>query len=726
MKVVLGLLIALFLLQSALAQTDQRLLRPTDRAGAPRSERDPTVIRSQNVLVNVQLLRGQKNSRLIVPLMDGTRLNIVRDRQEQAPKNGLIWYGKVADEPRSSVVLSLKGEALIGNIRTQRGKIYHIRYLGEGVHSLSEVDQSKFPQEAQPIKPDIRPPQTEAPADTCGTDPPTDIDVMVVYTDDARIAAGGTDAIEASIFLAVAETNQSYIDSNIFQRIRLVHMVEVTYTETGSSSTDLTALRNGSGVFNNVPVLRNTFAADVVVMIVNSFDACGRGYMMQSVSNSFESNAYSVVMLSCATGYYSFGHELGHNMGADHDCPNATSTGPYAYNRGYSDTSPTSPATPWRTIMSYQTSPVSTRVPYWSNPGVNYPIPGVDPMGGMCAGNSTDNHLVLNNTALTVANFRCTSPGVTNVWAKDTWNDTGKEPDPSTAAEDMWISPYIWVRNSQDTNLTHQHQHQNPEFGSTNWVYVKWHNGGGATTGNVELYWANASTGLSWQTNWNLLTSIPVSSFAANSTKIVEAPWNSLPGTGHYCMVARWVSGSDPMTNPETTDINGNVRNNNNIVWRNLNIVDLAPDPAEDVNFIVRNTGRERTTISLAIRPPKNELQNSFMRYGQVIIRFDNALMKAWRLGGNKGKGFRSFGSGIVITDPNGAVFENFVVNREFVGKVNLTFKRLPTTPRRSFIIDVAQFSPQRVSTNTARYSSKVTGGISYEIHTDIIDRERK
>src|SRR5207245_639628 len=171
-----------------------------------------------------------------------------------------------------------------------------------------------------------------------------------------------------------------------------------------------TRLQNGGdGFMDNVQSLRNSFAADVVALITeNGGGFCGLGYMMNPVANTFESTAYAVVARSCATGNYSFGHELGHNMAADHDWPNASSSGAYPYNKGYVNTTPTAPATPWRTIMAYNGTPSSTRLPYWSNPNVNYP-PG-DPMGVAGGSQPSDNHQVLNNTALTVANFRCSSP----------------------------------------------------------------------------------------------------------------------------------------------------------------------------------------------------------------------------------------------------------------------------------------------------------------------------
>lgn len=713
-----------FLIANAQSQQGPPLLKPTKQVGTVKLQADPTVIRSQNVTVDIQRLRSRENARLSLTIFNGEILTLIRERQEQIRKKGFVWYGKVANEPGSAVVLSVVGEVLIGNITTQKGKIYQIRYLGNRVHSLREIDQSKFPQEAEPGEPKLKSPSPED-ADTCGSDPPSDIDVMVVYTATTRVAAGGTDAIEATIYLAVSETNQSYLNSQVTQRLRLVHTEEVVYTESGNIQTDRDRLKNGVDTFmDNVHTLRNTFAADVVVLIEeNGGGFCGIAYIMNPVSNAFEEFGYAVVARNCATGYYSFGHELGHIMSARHDWfVDPTNNSPYVFNHGFTKPAPTAAVAPWRTVMAYNNACTGVgvncnRIPYWSNQNVSYPSGG-DPMGVGTGAQQSDNHQTLNNSALTVANFRCSSPGTGNVWMKDTWNDTGAEPDPLTASEDMWKSPYIWVRETQDTSLTHQHEHENPEFGSTNWVYVKLHNGFNTTTnGNLELWYANASVSLSWPSAWTQITSIPVNSFAAHSTRIVEAQWNNLPGTGHYCMIARWVSTSDPMATPETTDINANVRANNNIVWRNLNIVNLDADSSQDVSFVVRGVGTGRAATSLVIRSPKNEMENSFIRHGQVTVRFDERLMRAWRQGGSRGKGYRIKGQSFIITDPAGAVFENIMTNPELVGYVKLTFRKLPTTPKQLFVIDTIQTRSQREPNGAVtRY---VIGGVSYEIHTD-------
>jgi hypothetical protein len=236
------------------------------------------------------------------------------------------------------------------------------------------------------------------------------------------------------------------------------------------------------------------------------------------------------------------------------------------------------------------------RVLNWSNPNVNV---GSDPTGTAAGAQQEDNHRTLNNTALTVANFRCSSPGCEDVWMKDTWSDTGQEPDPAQAALPMWESPYIWVQNTQDTQLIHQHEHMNPIKDQQNFIYVKIHNGGAATSGNLEVRVASASVGLTWPADWTLISSVPVASFAAHSTRIIEVPWTPTV-EGHHCLIARWVSGSDPMTTPEGSNIEVNVRGNNNIVWHNVNVVKLGGDSMGDAVFLVQNA-RKEGNISLVI-----------------------------------------------------------------------------------------------------------------------------
>jgi hypothetical protein len=369
--------------------------------------------------------------------------------------------------------------------------------------------------------------------------------------------------------------------------------------------------------------------------------------------------------------------------------------------------------------MADQTTPESVRKLYFSNPDVDYPTGSNEKTGEL---GIKDNAQTLSNNKSIVSNFRCSSPGAPNVWMKDTWNDTGLEPDSHTAGEDMWKSPYIWVRTTQD-GLVHQHEHQNPVFGAPNRVYVKLHNGGAApANGNLEVYWASASTSLTWQRDWTLLSSTSVSAFPAHSTKVVEVSWNNLPATGHYCLVARWNSSADPMATQEGSDINTNVRTNNNLAWRNLHIVDLMLGANAEAMVNVMNPDDGNEAITIAVRSPSDRAKPSFLASGQVQVEFDDTLRKAWKDGGARGTGFRTDGDRLIIGE-GGATLENVLLPPQRVGRMKLIFRRLPATPKREYLVDVEQRRP--ASFATAHKLSAVVGGVSYEIHTDRDDVPR-
>src|SRR5262249_35151376 len=147
---------------------------------------------------------------------------------------------------------------------------------------------------------------------------------------------------------------------------------------------------------------------DLSALIINQTDFCGLADAIMANA----STAYAVVHYGCATGYYSFAHELGHLMGARHDPANDSTTTPFAYGHGYQQTA-TSPT--WRTIMPYNCPSNCTRLQYWSNPSVTYDN---RPMG---TAPTNDNARVLNATATTVAAFN--SPPGSNVGS--IWKSTG-------------------------------------------------------------------------------------------------------------------------------------------------------------------------------------------------------------------------------------------------------------------------------------------------------------
>ena len=225
------------------------------------------------------------------------------------------------------------------------------------------------------------------------------VDVLVVYTPAARAAAGGTAGMTSLVNTAVTETNTGYANSGVVQRLRLAGTAELSYTE-ADAGTDLDRVTDtNDGYMDSVHALRDTYKADEVVLIGEGYAAggtCGIAWLMQGNNPGFAPNAFAVVDRTCATGYYSFGHELGHNMGLNHAREDyaGTPTGAYPYSFGYKWTG-------YRTVMAYAPG---TRILYFSNPSVQYLG---NPTGvSESAGNSANNALSLNNTRVTVANWR--------------------------------------------------------------------------------------------------------------------------------------------------------------------------------------------------------------------------------------------------------------------------------------------------------------------------------
>lgn len=355
------------------------------------------VTRQHAVHVNTEVLKGatKPGSRINFNLFSDTAyIGVVETIETRGESYTLV--GHIDGKDQSSFALVANHEAVVMNLR-QGTTLSQLRYLGGGVHVVQQVDEKLFPPCANTAAHALRntsaqdtlQPRSDAQADTGTT-----IDVMVVYTPKARIAAGGANAIQALIDLAFTESNTAYQQSQIIPRIRKVFTAEVNYTESGSFNTDLNNLTNPSdGVMDEVNAWRNASGADLVSLWTDDNGVCGLGWLLTSLSPN-ANNGFSVVYWGCATGYYSFAHEMGHNMGCAHDQQNASGQGLYPYSYGWR-------FLPYRTIMAYDPG---IRVQHFSNPNVNYQgTPTGDP-------NLANNALTINNSASFVANFRQSIP----------------------------------------------------------------------------------------------------------------------------------------------------------------------------------------------------------------------------------------------------------------------------------------------------------------------------
>ena len=391
--------------------------------GMDKDKQDPAVVRSRYVNINFDLLVEGKDvssdskeadsSSIVLNLFTDVSFTAINERVERRSSNSYTWYGWIVESDVGQVVLVVENGHMAGNI-TIGEQMHQIRSVSNSMHAIYEIDQSAYPDEAPPI-PVKSPDTSELLPPTSQADGSSIIDVMVVYTEDAASTSGD---IAAEIQLAIDETNQSYANSDINQRLRLAHSREVIYDETGDLFTDLNCITSSSdSCLDQIHTWRDTYGADLVCLWVEDGGSfCGLAWVMTTVSNAFESSAFSVVDRGCATGNLSFAHELGHNMGATHDRANTSIQGAYDYSYGYQD-----PGRNWRTIMAYNCPGNCTRLQYWSNPDVMYnSVPMGVPEGQPDA---ADNRKTLNNTAFTIANFRTSTVSSTTPDVKASSSD---------------------------------------------------------------------------------------------------------------------------------------------------------------------------------------------------------------------------------------------------------------------------------------------------------------
>ncbi len=396
----------------ALSKTQDKVNSPTntslDIASAPsQSIDDTTIIRNRKVHINMDILDAINDTNvpdLTFNLFDKVNFSgTITHREIKGPET-LILVGQVIGHRDSSFSLVRHKGILVGNIRASAFGSFQIRYVTNGVHEIRDIDETQFPPCGTDLRDQIKAVAAAPALQNAGScdDDGSIIDMLVVYTEQARVGEGGTAAMEALIALSELETNQSYANSLINNtRINVVLTYEVDYVESGDSGTDRAALTDPTdGFMDEIHDLRREYAADVVAMIVNGFEVCGRASFSISAGNiPHPEIAFNVVKASCSAGNYTFGHELAHNQGCRHNRERDPSDGgAFLYSHGYRE-----PAGLFRTVMGGLESGVP-RIQYFSNPNVMFDgvptgLPGGDPA-------SADNAQTIENTSYNVANFR--------------------------------------------------------------------------------------------------------------------------------------------------------------------------------------------------------------------------------------------------------------------------------------------------------------------------------
>ena len=122
----------------------------------------------------------------------------------------------------------------------------------------------------------------------------------------------------------------------------------------------------------------------------------------------------------------------------------------------------------------------------------------------------------------------------------------------------------------------------------------------------------------------------------------------------HFCLLARIVDGMtypEIYSNNESSSTVTNVRNNNNIVWRNIVVDDELEggglwDPG---CVLVRKIG-ESEDMTMRFRAPRNIEVESPIQNGSVMVDIGDSLNAKWVRGGRQGSGITYNGTVLTLT----------------------------------------------------------------------------
>jgi len=311
-----------------------------------------------------------------------------------------------------------------------------------------------------------------------------------------------------------------------------------------------------------------------------------------------------------------------------------------------------------------------------------------------------------------------------DLMVRDNIEDKGEEPNPSNKV--MWDSPDIWVRN--DIFIGNWLEHENPDYsawGTESLVFVRVKNNNcfiSPTGMKITLYWAKASAGLGYPKPWNggvsnssgtakmggIIGTQNLPIFQGNEEKIIQFFWK-VPNPAdyvndnenwHFCLLARIEGVDDPITFPETNDLISNVRNNNNIAWRNITVVDVLPDNIVNPGGVVAITNPFDTPkfFKIEFDIPNDELGKPIYQESEVSVQMNDKLYESWINGGKESQYLSptSIAKTKIITENHASLGRILLMpNQTTTLRINFNFLTKELTDKTNFKLHLKQIDQE-------------------------------
>ncbi len=297
---------------------------------------DEATVRARPVSIRFDALDEVSDRRantITLNLFDDVDVVGVVERVERRTPERYTISGRLEGHKYSSFAVSRYDDVLVGGFRSIRHGVIELRYSVTEGHFVQEVDESerafecgvgeegsseasgsqengkedrtsagRVPGRGHPTSSADRPMDPPGSRDVGSTTVISVIDILMLYSPEFRRGAGGCAGANALVNLDLAELNMALERSEVNARIRLAYSTEIDFHGPTFGSYQTSAALGHIGTDKTVAALRDRYGADLVHMLTA---ATGSG----GVATGHRSAArYSASL-----------HEIGHNLGMDHN-----------------------------------------------------------------------------------------------------------------------------------------------------------------------------------------------------------------------------------------------------------------------------------------------------------------------------------------------------------------------------------------------------------------------
>ncbi len=274
---------------------------------------------------------------LDLPLPDGQRAAVSLHQTTEHPGGHRSMQVRSANGTSSAGFITVGPDGLYGQISTATGR-YRV-HTDAGGTWLLDLDDPRIRIEQGCDTNEIQDPFAHRP-DVSGNRAGRDsgdliqIDKMIIYTQDVADRYPGS-LIDTRVNHLIALTNQAMVDSELNIVLRLVHHELTSYERAVSSGPALFDMRDalrGQTIegFEDLAATRATFGADLIGMLwaadIETRGACGVAFLPFAPKGGTDYDASLGVQISadgitnwsvCSDS--TFVHEVGHQLGANHN-----------------------------------------------------------------------------------------------------------------------------------------------------------------------------------------------------------------------------------------------------------------------------------------------------------------------------------------------------------------------------------------------------------------------